>query len=97
MMKLEAGCKISFEASAPTPVIFMLRPRSGLGQWVMQEEYQLTPSVPVTEYTDSFGNLCQRLLVMPGFFEIQITVTVETAEIIDVETEAPYPCPKFTR
>ncbi len=49
-MWLEAGCQISFEASAPTPLIFMLRPRSELGQWVTREEYLLEPSVSVIIY-----------------------------------------------
>ncbi|HEY9641850.1 MAG TPA: transglutaminase family protein [Coleofasciculaceae cyanobacterium] len=89
-MRLQAGCQLSFEASAPTPVIFVLRPRSGSGQWIVSEEYLLTPSVPVVEYTDGYGNLCQRLVVQPGSFQIQTTACVETAAEIDVEPGAPY-------
>lgn len=89
-MRLEAGCQISFEASAPTPVILMLRPRSGYGQWVSQEEYLLTPTVPVIEYTDGYGNLCQRLVVQPGAFQVRSTAVVETADAIDLQPGAPY-------
>lgn len=89
-MKLFAGCEISYEASAPTPLIFMLRPRSGLGQWVFGEEYLLEPTVPVTEYTDSYGNLCQRLVVPPGSFRIRATASVATADQIDVQPGAPF-------
>jgi transglutaminase-like putative cysteine protease len=89
-MRLDAGCQIFFEATAPTPVIFMLRPRSGYGQWVIREEYLLRPSIPVTEYTDSYGNLCQRLVVPPGSFQIHTTATVETADTIDVDMTAAY-------
>lgn len=89
-MRLSAGCKLSFEATIPTPVIFMLRPRSGYGQWVIREEYLLQPSVPVIEYTDSYGNLCQRLVVPPGSFQVQSTAVVETAEAIDVNFNAGY-------
>ncbi|HIK16052.1 MAG TPA: transglutaminase family protein [Leptolyngbyaceae cyanobacterium M33_DOE_097] len=89
-MRLEAGCQIQYEASASTPVIFMLRPRSGYGQWVVREEYLLQPSVSVVEFTDTYGNLCQRLVVPPGTFEVQFTAQVETADEIDVEPEAEY-------
>jgi transglutaminase-like putative cysteine protease len=89
-MRLEAGCQISFEAEAPTPVILMLRPRSGDGQWVIREEYLLDPIVPVTEYTDSYGNLCQRLVVSPGTFQVKTTAVVETADITDTRPGAVY-------
>jgi transglutaminase-like putative cysteine protease len=89
-MRLSAGCEISFEASAPTPAIFMLRPRSGYGQWVIREEYLLEPSVPVTEYTDSYGNLSQRLVVPAGTFQIRSIACVETADAIDVDYDATY-------
>lgn len=89
-MQLEAGCQISFEATAPTPVILMLRPRSGYGQWVSREEYLLNPMVPVIEYTDGYGNLCQRLIVPTGPFQVKSTAVVETADAIDVAPGALY-------
>lgn len=88
-MRLEAGCNITFEAEASIPIILMLRPRSGYGQWIVREEYCLKPSVPVTEYTDSYGNLCQRLVVPEGRFQIQFTACVETSDTIDVRPGAP--------
>lgn len=89
-MQLEAGCEIAFEAQASTPVILMLRPRSGYGQWVSREAYLLTPEVPVIEYTDGYGNLCQRLIVPAGPFQVRSTATVTTADVIDVQPDAPY-------
>lgn len=89
-MRLKADCQIAFKAEAPTPAIFMLRPRSGDGQWVMREEYLLEPEIPVVEYTDSYGNLCQRLVVPAGEFKIYTSATVEAADEIDVAPGAPY-------
>ena len=89
-MRLNAGCEITFEASAPTPLILMLRPRSGEGQWVTGEEYLLEPSVPVVEYTDSYGNLCQRLVTPEGAFRVRTSASVETADAIDVQPDAPF-------
>ncbi|HEY9697502.1 MAG TPA: transglutaminase family protein [Trichocoleus sp.] len=89
-MRLEAGCQISFEADAPTPLILMLRPRSGDGQWVVREEYLLEPTAPVAEYTDVYGNLCQRLVTPQGAFQVRTSAVVETAEAIDLEPGTPF-------
>ena len=89
-MRLNAGCQISFEASAPTPLIFMLRPRSGLGQWIVREEYTIEPSVTVVEYTDGYGNLCQRMVAPQGSFRVRTTACIETADAIDIQPGAPF-------
>lgn len=62
-MWLRTGCSITFDVSIATPFILMLRPRSGIHQRVARESYTLKPSVSAIEYTDNFGNLCQRLEV----------------------------------
>jgi len=54
----------------------MLRPRSGPNQWVMREEYRLSPLVQVTEVTDGFGNLSQRLVAPVGEFELYTSADV---------------------
>lgn len=89
-MRLNAGCHIAFAANAPTPVILMLRPRSGFGQWVAREEYLITPEIQVVEYTDSYGNLCQKLVVPEGTLEVTTTVQVEAPDHIDVSPGAPF-------
>src|ERR1700742_3966265 len=89
-MRLNAGCEITFDLAAPTPLILMLRPRSGYGQWVIQERYDLSPqTVPVVEYVDSYGNLCQRLEAPTGQFVVKASAEVETADAIDVDSGAP--------
>lgn len=89
-MKLYAGCELQLDAQADTPLVLMLRPRSGSGQWIVSEEYTIEPSVPVTEYTDMYGNLCQRLIAPQGPFRIRTESTVETADTIDTAPGAPY-------
>ena len=68
----------------------MLRPRSGVHQWVARESYTLTPGVIAVEYTDSFGNLCQRLVAPPGKFSIQTSAEVVTESRISVAPGAPF-------
>jgi transglutaminase-like putative cysteine protease len=89
-MRLSAGCQLVFDAIAPSPLILMLRPRSGLGQWVVQEEYRFEPTVPVVEYVDSYGNLCQRLITPQGRFKVDTQATVETSDTIDVHPGAAF-------
>ena len=89
-MWLRTSCSLAFNVTVPTPFILMLRPRSGAHQWVARESYTLKPSVPVVEFTDSYGNLCQRLIAPPGEFSIRTSADVMTADTIDVGVGAPY-------
>ena len=79
-MWLHASCRLEFKIPVPTPFLLMLRPRSGWQQWVAREQYVLSPSVPVVEFTDLFGNLCQRLVAPTGHFTVHASVDIETAD-----------------
>ena len=89
-MWLKASCMLEFYTSVPTPFILMLRPRSGEQQWISREDYVLSPSVPAVEFTDSFGNLCQRLVAPIGDFSLRTLVYVETADYSDIDPGAPF-------
>jgi len=92
-MRLDASCQITFQTDVFVPAILMLRPRSGWGQWVAREEYTFQPRMPVNEFTDIFGNLCQRVVVPPGVTTLQARCTVETPDDVDVDTKAVYVLP----
>ncbi len=89
-MWLRTSCDLAFEISVPTPFVLMLRPRSGAQQWIAREEYQLTPSVPAFEFTDIYGNLCQRLIAPPGAFAVHTAAEVLTADRVDRAPGAPF-------
>lgn len=89
-MLLRTSCDFIFDITVPTPFILMLRPRSGAQQWIVREEYRLVPSVPVFEFTDTYGNLCQRLVAPPGAFEIHTVADVMTAGQIVQAPGAPF-------
>lgn len=89
-MWLRTGCEITFDVSIETPFILMLRPRSGQHQWVARESYTMNPMVPVIEYTDSYGNFCQRLIAPPGEFSIRTSADIFTSDDIDVHLDAPF-------
>lgn len=50
----------------------------------------ISPSVPVIEFTDPFGNLCQRLVAPPGQFSIGTSADIDSAEAYDVAPGAPF-------
>lgn len=87
-MRLDASCAIAFETDVFVPAILMLRPRSGVAQWVSREEYAFQPRVPVIEFSDIFGNLCQRVVVPPGVTKLRACCTVETPDAVDVDANA---------
>jgi len=89
-MWLGTNCQLDFELEVPTPLVLMLRPRSGAFQWVARESYTLAPHVPVEEYTDIFGNLCQRLVTRVGNFTIATSAEVMTPECFDFGWGAPF-------
>lgn len=82
-MWLKTSCELKFIIDIPTPFILMLRPRSGAQQWVASEEYLLFPSVPAFEFTDDYGNLCQRLVAPAGDFKLSTSARIMTADSVD--------------
>ena len=88
-MKLQASCSLTATAHADCPVIAMLRPRGGAAQTVLHDHYALQPAVPMTEYVDSFGNLCQRFVVPQGALQLQVAVLMTVERHIAIAPEAP--------
>lgn len=89
-MWLQASCSLEFHAPVATPFLLMLRPRSGAQQWVAREQYVLNPSVPAIEFTDSFGNLRQRIVAPPGPFSIHTSADIQAADFADAAPGAPF-------
>ena len=89
-MWLRTTCDLTFYIPTSTPFVLMLRPRSGAQQWIAREEYRIEPSVPVFEFTDAYGNLCQRLTAPAGVFKVFTSAEVMTADSIDQCPGAPF-------
>jgi transglutaminase-like putative cysteine protease len=82
-MWVRISCSLKFHLETATPLILMLRPRSGAQQWVAREEYNISPTVTVAEHTDRYGNLCQRLVAPAGNFSIFTSADVKIADLVD--------------
>jgi transglutaminase-like putative cysteine protease len=89
-MKLHVGSDIVVRTEADCPIVAMLRPASGLAQWLSSVTYALEPWVPTTEYADSFGNLCQRMVVPRGDMRLRVEAAVETEALLLIEPGAPF-------
>ncbi len=87
-MRLKVSCDLKFNLEFPTPFIGMLRPQSGGYQEILKESYFSVPAVPFRQFTDSFGNLCQRFTTTAGFFELHSSAIAEIPEALDVNYEA---------
>ena len=90
VMRVHASCFLEFSPEVATPFLLMLRPRSGMQQWIAREQYTLRPSVPAVEFTDPFGNLCQRLVAPAGPFSIHTSADIEAADEADSAPGAPF-------
>ncbi len=87
-MILDATCHLHYETHEDVPVVFMLRPCSGSAQWIMRQEFHLQPHVPVMEFTDLYGNLCQRTVMPKGEFQISVHYRAQVSDTADVSPQA---------
>ncbi len=87
-MILDATCQLDYQTTVEVPVIFMLRPRSGWAQWIIREEFHIHPPVPMVEFTDLYGNLCQRTVMPAGDFHLSVQYRVLVPDSVDVDIYA---------
>lgn len=78
-MRIRFGYEIAYHVAQPTPMLFMLHCQPRDGQTILRADILRTsPVVPMSFYTDPFGNMCTRLEAPVGL----LTVTAD-AEIAD--------------
>jgi transglutaminase-like putative cysteine protease len=87
-MRLSAGCRLSFEAKEAVPSIFLLRPHRSLEPQILSEDYSLEPHTEVHSYRDGYGNLCDRLVIPAGTFQLTTQVHAETRDAVEADPEA---------
>ena len=66
-MVIRIGFDLEFTLHAPSAMILMLHLHpSRAADLIRKENLQISPGVPIQEYTDSFGNLCARISAPAG-------------------------------
>lgn len=88
-MILDIGCNITVEVYGTVPLNLILKPQSGAAQEVQSCQLSVEPFAPITEWSDTFGNLCQRAILVTGTTTIRTSATVATADFINVDPGAP--------
>lgn len=88
-MRVQAGCELSIETDAASPVIAMLCPREGQAHWRVNGRPGFERSLGFDEHVDGFGNRCQRFVLPAGLTRVRIDTSVDTTPDIRVAPVAP--------
>jgi transglutaminase-like putative cysteine protease len=71
-MHIRAGYDIAFQAPQPTPMALMLTVHPSRAKDLLTADRMVTsPSIPVRNYHDSFGNICTRIVAPPGLIDLK--------------------------
>lgn len=65
-LAVRIGCEIVYQASAPTPALFTIKPRQGIFQCIRQETTTFEPVLRATEFEDDHENIVYRIILHPG-------------------------------
>ena len=87
-MKLKVACQLDYDSKENAPLILMLRPQNGSEQKLIEENYFLTPNIPIKEYQDVYGNLCQRMIAPLGKLNIRTSFIFEVIETLETNFDA---------
>ena len=90
-MKMKGRAVFTYDVYSPTTVTTMLRPRRQEGQSIIQEGFNINPSVPFSEYIDLYGNPCQRTILPVG----RVTITTEVQAQVKATKPVPNPKPAY--
>ena len=88
-MKLRASCVLKYNFEQATPALFMLKAVPGAAQHIIEQEFTITPAVPVQTHIDCYGNEGQRVLLSAGPCEVKNVIVADTSDVIDVAAGAP--------
>ncbi|MGI8890179.1 MAG: transglutaminase-like domain-containing protein [Chthoniobacterales bacterium] len=86
-MLIKLGFDIEFELRGPTPMVLMLFVHpSRQGDLQEPEELSVEPGIPVTHYTDLFGNHCARILAPTGPIRLTLETVIEDSGAPDPQS-----------
>ncbi|MEO5720455.1 MAG: transglutaminase family protein [Chthoniobacterales bacterium] len=77
-MLIKIGFDIEFELPGPTPVILMLYVHpSRQADLRAEEKIRIEPEMPLTEFSDLYGNRCARIFAPAGNLRLSLETTIE--------------------
>ena len=69
-LTVRVGCHVAYETTAPTPILFVVKPRREGKNIIYQEKLSFGIGQPSYEFEDAVGNITYRAMLMPGRNEI---------------------------
>jgi transglutaminase-like putative cysteine protease len=77
-MRIRLGYDIGFNVPAPVTIVAMLHVHPSREQDLLEpDELKLDPNVPITSYTDTFGNRCSRFVAPAGYMRLSGSTLIE--------------------
>lgn len=92
-LTVRIGCRITYETTVATPILFVLRPRFDERQMVCSEKLTFGFGLPAYEFQDSHGNLTHRAMLLPGRNEICHDALVAVSSLPDAQGQGLAPTP----
>jgi transglutaminase-like putative cysteine protease len=92
-LTVRIGCRIVYETTVATPILFVLRPRFDQRQVVRSEKLTFGFGLPAYEFQDSHGNLAHRAMLLPGRNEICHDALVAVSSLQDAQGQGLNPVP----
>jgi len=90
-VKITIGFDIEFDLPAPTPMILMLYVHPSRQKDLLAEQtIVVEPAIPLTEFTDLYGNRCARIFAPAGNLRLSLeTLIADSGEPDAAAPEAP--------
>jgi transglutaminase-like putative cysteine protease len=90
-MKIRIGFEITYDCPQPTPFLLSLRVHpSRRADLLSPDTIHADPNTPISEYTDSFGNICSRTVLPAGRTRLTSDATIHDSGLPDpVAPDAP--------
>jgi transglutaminase-like putative cysteine protease len=80
-MKLRIGYDLTYDCPQPTPMVLMLNTHySRVEDVLVADRLAADPPVPIAQFRDSFGNLCNRLVAPPGRINFSTTALLDVSD-----------------
>jgi transglutaminase-like putative cysteine protease len=84
-MRIRVGFEFTYEFVASTPMVLMLNVHpSRATDLIKPDQLRTTPTLPMTRYTDAFGNICTRLTAPKGRLDLSTDAVVADSGLPDV-------------
>lgn len=83
-MKIRLGFDLVYECPQPTPMILTLNiHQSRAADLLTPDHLMADPPVPMTAYSDSFGNWCTRIIAPPGRLRLYTDTVIHDSGLRD--------------